>query len=398
MKRSLYPALLACFVGTGAAYGQTSLGDNLDSYLKDYLNPVTTAVPFLTISPDARAGGMGDVGVATTPDANAMHWNIGKLAFLDEKYNGLSLSYTPWLSRLVPDINLAYMSYAFKLNERQAVGMSLRYFSLGDINFTNEDGVAQGTFSPNEFAIDGGYSLKLGEQFSLGVALRYIYSNLTQGQVVAGLQTKAGQSFASDVGFYYKGREFNLERGTKADWSAGLAVTNVGGKIAYTESGQADFIPANLRLGGTFSFLFDQYNKITLIGEASKLLVPTPPVRDTDGNIIAGKDDDVGFFSGIFQSFNDAPGGFNEEIKEVIWQAGAEYWYDDKFAFRGGYHHEHQNKGNRKYFTVGVGLKYNVFGLDFAYLIPANATVRSPLENTLRFTLFFDFGGSDSES
>lgn len=382
--RSLYLTLIGTLAVVGAQ-AQTSFGDNTP-------NTVTTSVPFLTISPDARAGGMGDLGVATTPDANSLHWNVAKLAFLDDKFNALSLSYSPWLSRLVPDINLAYVSYAAKVNERQAVAFSLRYFALGDINFTDESGNAQGTFSPNEFAFDGGYALKLSDRFSLGVALRYIFSNLTQGQVVAGLQTKPGQSFASDVGFYYDGREFNMDGGNRGDWAVGLAITNVGAKIAYSESGQADFIPANLRLGGQFTMMFDQYNKVNFIAETNKLLVPTPPQRDPQtGEIIAGKDDDVGFFSGIFQSFNDAPGGSAEELREFIWQGGVEYWYDDKFAFRGGYHHEHELKGNRKYFTVGLGLKYSVFGLDFSYLIPANATVRSPLENTLRFSLLFDF-------
>lgn len=384
MMRSLYLTLIGSILFAGAQ-AQTSFGDNTP-------NTVTTSVPFLTISPDARAGGMGDLGVATTPDANSLHWNVAKLAFLDEKFNALSLSYSPWLSRLVPDINLAYVSYAAKVNERQALAFSLRYFALGDINFTDEQGNAQGTFSPNEFAFDGGYALKLSDRFSLGVALRYIFSNLTQGQVVAGLQTKPGQSFASDVGFYYDGREFNMDGGNRADWAVGLAITNVGAKIAYSESGQADFIPANLRLGGQFTLKFDQYNKINFIGETNKLLVPTPPQRDPQtGEIIAGKDDDVGFFTGIFQSFNDAPGGGAEELREFIWQGGVEYWYDDKFAFRGGYHHENEFKGNRKYFTLGLGLKYSVFGLDFSYLIPANATVRSPLENTLRFSLLFDF-------
>ncbi len=373
-----------------------ALSSNLMAQTEDY-NVITTAVPFLIISPDSRSGGMGDVGVSTSADNNSIHWNVAKLAFLDDKYNGLSMSYTPWLSRLVPDIDLAYVSYHKKISDKQGLGFSLKYFSLGEINLTGEQAQSLGNLSPNEFAVDGGYALKLSENLSMGVALRYIFSNLNQASQVTGNNTKPGQSFASDLGVYYKSRKFNLPSGQKANYALGLLVSNVGAKITYSDDANADFIPTNLRLGATYTISFDEYNSMSFTAETNKLLVPTPPIRDDAGNIIQGKDDDVGSFAGIFQSFNDAPGGGQEELREFIWNGGAEYNYDDKFFLRGGYQYEHETKGNRKYFTLGLGLKYNVFGLDFAYLIPATPTVRSPLENTLRFTLFFGFGDSSNE-
>jgi long-subunit fatty acid transport protein len=367
-------------------------------------NTITTAVPFLIISPDSRAGGMGDVGVSTSSDANNLHWNVAKLAFLDKKQNSLALSYTPWLSRLVPDIDLAYLSYQVQTGRRGGLGFSLRYFSLGEINLTDDFGNPQGTLNPNEFAFDGGYALQLSERLSLGVALRYIYSNLGQSNVSGAGNTKAGQSFAADVGTFYTSREFNLGSGQKGSYQLGMLLSNMGAKITYSDDANADFIPTNLRLGGTFLWAFDEYNKLGLSLEANKLLVPTPPIREGDrgidsdenGNgipneILAGEDDNVNFFTGMMQSFNDAPGGASEEFKEIVWNFGAEYIYDDVFRFRGGYQYESEMKGNRKYFTMGVGLKYNVFALDFAYLIPGTPTVTSPLENTLRFTLIYDF-------
>jgi hypothetical protein len=368
-------------------------------------NVITTAVPFLTISPDSRSGGMGDVGVSTSADANSLHWNVAKLAMLEDDFNGMSLSYTPWLSRLVPDIDLAYLSYAYKLDDRQGLAFSLRYFSLGEINLTNEDGIAMGTLRPNEFAFDGGYALKLSERLSMGVALRYIYSNLNQGSNFTGNNTRAGQSFAADVGVYYESREKNLKDGQKGQYALGLLISNVGAKLTYTDDANADFIPTNLRLGGRYTLKFDEYNAMSFIGEANKLLVPTPPIRegqrgrdsDENGNgipneILAGRDDNVGVIEGMFQSFNDAPGGGQEEFNEIIWNLGVEYNYNDQFFLRAGYQHEHETKGNRKYITMGLGVQFNVFGLDFAYLIPATPTVTSPLENTLRFSLLFNFG------
>ncbi|MCT4625355.1 MAG: type IX secretion system outer membrane channel protein PorV [Schleiferiaceae bacterium] len=395
LRSIIIGSLVAFFVNQSMA--QNAFGD---------YNVVTTAVPFLMISPDARAGGMGDVGAASSSDANNIHWNAGKMAFLGKDQSYLSLSYTPWLNRLVPDINLAYLTYQKAINDKSAFGMSLKYFSLGDINFTDNDGNSQGTFNPNEFAIDGAYSLKLSERWGAGIALRYIYSNLTQGQSVPGLQTKPGQAFGADIGFYYKSRRQNLKNGQKGYWSFGTAITNMGSKISYSESGQENFIPTNLRIGGRYDLEIDEYNRVGFMLDINKLLVPTPPEyyktdngrdsTDADGNkvIKAGKDDNVSPIQGMVQALdpNAKPNGMSELIDEIVWNVGIEYWYSDIFAVRGGYQHEHESKGNRKYFTLGIGLKYNVFGLDFSYLIPANQSVRSPLENTLRFTLYFDFG------
>jgi hypothetical protein len=388
--------LLAILSGW-AFFGITAFGQTNNATAFGQYNVITTAVPFLIISPDSRSGGMGDVGVSTSPDNNSLHWNVAKLAFLEDDHNGLSMSYTPWLSRLVPDIDLAYLSYSKQIGKRSGLGLSLRYFSLGEINLTDENGNPQGTLSPNEFAIDGGYSLQLSEQISLGVALRYIYSNLAQSSVTStGSNTQAGQSFAADVGAYYRSREINLEKGQKARYSIGFLMSNIGAKVSYSDAANSDFLPTNLRFGGTFDLLFDQYNSMAFTVEMNKLLVPTPPLRDPDtGEIIAGEDNNVPPFRGIFQSFSDAPGGSREELREIIWNTGVEYNYSDKFFLRGGYQYEHETKGNRKYFTLGLGIKYNVFGLDFAYLIPATPTVQSPLENTLRFTLYFGLGGSE---
>ena len=396
MKYSRLAALaVVCFsLFLTEGYAQNAFGD------QDQYNTITTAVPFLRISPDSRAGGLGDAGVSTTPDANSIHWNAAKLAFLPEG-QALSLSYTPWLSRLVPDINLAYLSYYHTLGRRQTLGVSMRYFSLGDITFPDDQGNTIGQFNPNEFAIDAAYALQLSRNLSAGVALRYIYSNLTGGQFVQGFQSRPGQSVAADIGLYYEGEEFDAGD-MDARWTWGLSLTNLGAKISYTESGEADFIPTNLGLGTGMLFEVDEYNSFSVHLEFNKLLVPTPPVyardstgqfiRDADGNLIieSGKDPDVPPVQGVFQSFSDAPGGFQEELNEITISVGAEYWYNEQFAVRGGYFYESQQKGGRQYFTLGAGIKYNVFGLDFAYLIPATSTVRSPLENTLRFTLFFD--------
>lgn len=362
----------------------------------DDIRVISSAVPILTVSPDARAGGMGDVGAATTPDPNNVFWNPAKLAFMGEGVTQLSLSYTPWLSRLVPDIDLAYVSFQKSLGDRQGLGISMRYFSLGDINFRNEEGFETGTFSPYEFSIDAAYALKFSEQWSGGISLRYIYSDIAQGQVVQGLQTKPGQSVAADIGFYYKSRKIMMEGGQKGTASFGVNISNIGSKIAYSESGQDDFIPTNLKIGGGFNWEVDNYNAIGFYMDINKLLVPTPPVRDdVTGEIIAGKDDNVDPITGMIQALSPSakPDGFNELMREIIWNFGAEWVYNDLFMVRLGYQNEHETKGNRKYFTLGAGIKYNLFRLDMAYLIPANSTVRSPLENTLRFTLAFDLGG-----
>lgn len=359
---------------------------------------ITTAVPFLLIAPDARSGAMGDAGVASTPDAHSMHWNPAKYAFI-EKDMGISISYSPWLRELVNDINLAYVSGYKKIDKQSALGASLLFFSLGDITFTDVVGNSIGNYRPSEFAFDLTYSRKLSEVFSGAIAARYINSNLTQGQFVGGQESHAGQSIAADVAFYYqKPVRFDKTKGTLA---FGANISNLGSKISYTETTERDFIPTNLRLGSALTLNIDDYNRVSFLLDFNKLLVPTPPIYDLDSLekplygpdgkriILAGKDPNVGIVTGLFQSFSDAPGGFEEELREITYSIGVEYWYDNQFAIRGGYFHESKFKGNRQYFTLGAGLKYNVFGLDFAYLIPTEQ--RNPLQNTLRFTLTFDF-------
>ena len=292
----------------------------------------------------------------------------------------------------------------------------MRYFSLGNIQFTNDQGEYVGEYDPNEYVFDLAYSMKLSDNFSAGLVMKYIYSNLTGGIFVEGLQTEAGKSFAVDLGTYYQSKTFEIS-GYDSQWALGLNISNIGSKISYTESGDEDFLPMNLRLGSRVSMEIDDYNEIMFALDLNKLLVPTPPVYaiDSDGqpvdingnpvqlgspehHILAGQNPNVGIVQGIFQSFSDAPGGLEEEINELMYSFGAEYWYDNQFAFRFGYFHEHENKGNRKYFTLGSSLKLNVFEIDFAYLIPANSSVRSPLENTMRFSLVFNLDSFNSEN
>ncbi|NOY97352.1 MAG: type IX secretion system outer membrane channel protein PorV [Chlorobi bacterium] len=353
-------------------------------------NVITTAVPFLSITPDSRAGGMGDAGVATTPDINSQHWNPAKYAFIESDM-GVGISYSPWLRALVDDINLAYLAGYKKLDDQQVLSASLRYFSLGDIIFTNEYATEIGQQSPNEFAIDIAYTRLLSETFSGAVAVRYIRSDLTGGQLINGVPSYAGNSFAADVAFYYY-NEFRVGRKDNI-FSAGINIQNIGSKISYTEGEVKDFIPTNLKLGVNYTTEVDNYNSFSFTFDINKLLVPTPKV-DTlsggEGQVITGSgfSSDKSVIAGIFSSFSDAPGGLSEELQEITLSAGVEYWYNKQFAIRGGYFYENENKGNRKFVTVGAGLKLNVFALDFSYLIP---TVRNhPLENTLRFTLSFD--------
>lgn len=350
-------------------------------------NNVATAVPFLLITPDARTGGMGEAGVAVQPDANTLAINPSKLAFLDRSY-GFAASYSPWLKSLVPDINLAYLSGFYKLNDVSAIGSSLRYFSLGQIQLTDEGQQDLGVYSPNEFAIDATYSRRFGEEFSLGTSLRFIYSNLTSGQFSAGQQTKPGTSFGVDVSAYYKKSTVLLNK--DAVFSLGTNISNIGGKLSYVDGGSKYFLPTNLKIGAASTFIIDDYNQFTFALDLNKLLVPTQPIRDSNGNIISGKDPDRSVPSGIFGSFSDAPGGFSEELKEISMAIGTEYWYNQQFALRAGYFYETPEKGDRRYLTLGAGLKYNIFNIDFSYLL-ANPQ-KSPLANTLRFTLLFNFG------
>lgn len=370
------------------------------SELSGKVNTVTTAVPFLMIGPDSRAGAMGDAGVATSPDANSIHWNPSKLGFIDKKM-GLSLSYTPWLRNLVGDINLAYLSGYYKVGKDATLAASLKYFSLGDITFTDIVGETIGNFKPHESAFDLAYARKLSDNFSGGIAIRYISSDLTNGITLAsGGSTKVGRTVAADISAFYHNDKIELGE-KKSVVTVGLNISNIGGKISYTETAQRDFIPIHMRLGAGLKIIADEYNTIAFTVEAGKLLTPTAPlyaydstgayIYDSDRNktIEKGKDPNRPVAEGILGSFNDAPGGGSEELKEVTLAGGLEYWYDNLLAIRAGYFNEAATKGNRKYFTLGVGVKYSAFGLDFSYLIPT--VQNNPLQNTLRFTLLFNF-------
>ena len=389
MNRSILSILVVAF--SLNAWSQNELTvDELDGAT---LNTITTAVPFLLISPDSRSGGMGDIGVATTPDANSLHWNPAKYSFIDQEV-GFTVSYVPWLRELVPDINLSYISGYKKLNKNDVIAMELRYFTLGDITFTDIVGNSLGQYKPSEFAIGSSYSRKLSDQFSLAISARYIYSNLTGGQSAGGIATNAGQSIAADVAGYYV-KDIRIAK-KDMELAFGANISNIGNKISYTETSTRDFIPINLRLGTALNADLDEYNKISFAFDLNKLLVPTPPIYNDSINdqIDFGKDPNVSVVSGIFQSFGDAPGGFNEEMREINFSIGTEYWYDNQFALRAGYFNEHNTKGGRKFFTFGSGVKYNVFALDFSYLINASRAINgnNPLANTMRFTLTFDFG------
>lgn len=378
-----------------AAFSQNVSG--VDEIGRDNLNTITTAVPFLLISPDSRAGGMGDVGVATSPDANSLHWNPAKFAFVEDEV-GFAVSYVPWLRALVPDINLSYLAGYKKLNKNEAIAMELRYFTLGDITFTDVIGNNLGQYKPSEFAIGSAYSRKLSDQFSLAISGRYIYSNLTGGQSAGGITTNAGQSVAADVAGYFR-KDIRIAK-KDMELALGANISNIGNKVRYTETSTRDFIPINLRLGTALNADLDEYNKISFAFDINKLLVPTPPIYNDsiDGQIDFGQDPNVSVVSGIFQSFGDAPGGFSEEMREINFSIGTEYWYDDQFAVRAGYFNEHNTKGGRKFFTFGSGVKYNVFALDFSYLINASRAINgnNPLANTMRFTLIFDFGAMEN--
>ena len=349
-------------------------------------NNIVTAVPFLLITPDARAGGMGDAGVAVQPDVNTISINPSKLAFMEKPY-GFSVSYSPWLKSLVPDINLAYLSGYYMLDEQSMLGSSMRFFSLGEIQYIDINQQDLGVYNPYELAFDLAYARKFGESFSLGTAFRYIYSNLSSGQVSGGQQVRPGSAVAVDISAYLKKPTFLL--GSDAIVSGGINISNIGTKMSYSDGATSMFLPANLKIGAASTFLIDDYNQFTFALDLNKLLVPTQPVYD-DGKIVAGRNPDRSVPSGIFGSFNDAPGGLSEELKEVNIAAGIEYWYNQQFAFRTGYFFENPQKGNRRYLTLGAGLKYNVFNMDFAYIL-ANVQ-KSPLANTLRFSLLFNFG------
>lgn len=371
------------------------LGQNLD------YNVISTAVPFMLIAPDARSSAMGDVGVSTSPDVYSMHWNPAKYAFIQDDFS-VGLAYSPWLRKLVPDMNIAYLGLSKRVSPKSTVAATLRYFSLGEMIFTDENNSNLGTYSPNEWAIDVAYSRKLGKYISGAVAGRFIYSNLTQG--VADY-SKAAISVAADIAVYYT-RPVYWFNTIDADFSWGVSINNIGSKMNYNEANlDKDFIPTNLRFGPTLKLDIDDYNSLAFSIDINKMLVPTPPVylrdsitgavvfKDGEPVIAAGKDDNVGPVQGMIQSFYDAPGGFSEELKEFTLGVGAEYWYNNIFTVRTGFFHEAKMKGNRRYLTFGAGLHYNVFNIDVSYLVPVNNTATSgtnPLESTLRFSLTFN--------
>lgn len=355
-------------------------------------NVITTAVPFLMIAPDARAGAMGDVGVATSADANSVHWNAAKLAFVENDF-GFSLSYTPWLGKIVNDMSISYLSGYYKITREQTVSTSLRYFDLGNINFTGEFGAPLGDYNPRELAWDATYARMLSENLSLGITGRFIYSNLTGNIATTTQDARAGVSVGADLGVYYEKDLAGSNRNNS--YSLGATITNIGSKMTYTDESQREFIPTNLRLGAAYHYNLDIANKLTIAMDFNKLMVPTPPVYEVDefgrstGVIARGLDPNRTVLSGMFTSFYDAPGGFREEMNEIMIGTGIEYWYNQIFALRTGYFYEHANKGNRKFFTFGLGLRLNVFGIDFAYLVPQQQ--EHPLAETLRFTLVFNF-------
>ncbi len=386
-KSSIAITLLSvALLATPRLYSQTSSGE---------LNAIQTVVPFLTIAPDSRAGAMGDAGVATSPDIYSMHWNPAKFAFIDGKA-GAGISYSPWLRNLVPDINIAYLSGYYRIDQKQVVSGSLIYSSLGDVDFTNDYGDLERTFKPNEWSFDAAYSRMFTDNLSGGVAFRFIYSNLTGGFYSGGEATKAGISFAADISAYYHKDITLFSR--DALMAFGANFSNIGSKMNYSDSKTSDFIPMNMRLGTAFTVDLDQYNKISLTLDINKLLVPTPPYYSPTkpDSIIAGRDPDVAVPVAIFQSFIDAPDGFMEELHEITYSAGAEYLYNNQFALRAGYFHENQTKGNRKYFTAGAGFKLRGFTLDFSYLMPL--VQNHPLARTLRFSLSFDINTFRSSS
>jgi hypothetical protein len=375
---------------------------------------ITTGVPFLLIASDARAAGMGDVGVATSADANSQQWNPAKYAFSLSK-SGIGVNYTPYLSRLVNDIFLGNFTYFNRLNERSAFAVSFKYFSLGEIEIVQDEFSEALIEQPNELTFDASYSLRLADQFSMAVALRYLRSDLRIQAVDA--NASAASSIGVDIAGFYQSEEEAYDS-FNGRWRGGFAIQNLGPKIKYDDGGRENFLPTTLRLGGGFDFIFDDYNKLAVTAEVTKLLVPTPPVRgtrieynesgDTPGfqededevleeeanYIIAGQENNVGFGKGIFQSFGDAPGGFSEELKEFTWSLGAEYTYQDSFAFRAGYFNESEEKGARKFFALGAGFKYTTINIDLSYLFSASK-IQSPLENTLRFSLVFNFGDNE---
>ncbi|WP_445955505.1 type IX secretion system outer membrane channel protein PorV [Yeosuana sp.] len=407
MKTSILS--LAIFLMVAKINAQTTIIPNSNDS-----RVITTGMPFVLIASDARAAALGDMGVATSVDAYSQQWNASKYVFSEVK-SGIGVSYTPYLSKLVNDIFLGNVTYFNRLDERSAFAASLKYFSLGDIEFVTDEFSTALIQRPNELKIDASYALRLTDQFGMSVAMNYLRSDLRLDGV-DGDATPAN-TFGVDISGYYQSEE-EAYTDFNGRWRMGFAIQNLGPKFKYDQGGVENFQPTNLRLGAGFDFIFDEYNKVSVTAEVAKLLVPTPPIlgteyeytdtngngkydegvdelgnqlSDTNGVIYKGKDDNVDFLSGVFQSFGDAPGGFSEELKEFTWALGAEYVYQDSFAFRAGYFNESEQKGARKFLALGAGFKYNVVNIDLSYLFSASK-IQSPLENTLRFSLTFNLG------
>jgi hypothetical protein len=370
-------ALLALAASTlcGQAYSQNT--PVTPSTITGSNKSITTAVPFLSITPDARHAALGDAGVATSPDANAAYWNAGKLVFIDKKYGG-SLSYTPWLGKIINDMWISSLTGFYHATREQAFAASLKYFDLGEINFTDANGVSLGDFNPKEAAFDITYSRMLSENLGVGITGRYIYSNLTGA--FSGQDAQAGNSAAADIGIYYTK---TLQGATSSTLSLGAQISNIGAKISYTNNDNKDFLPTNLRLGGAYTTQLDPFNTLSFILDFNKLLVPSVPGNQT-------------ILSGIFKSFNDADGGGKEELHEVMTSLGMEYWYHETFAFRLGYFLEAKDKGNRKYLTAGAGFRKDNFGIDIAYIVPTNQR-EHPLAETLRFTIMLQIPNTSKQ-
>ncbi len=358
-----------------------------------------TGVPFLRISPDARSGGMGDVGIGLSPDANSQYWDVAKIPFTNKMY-GISATYTPWLKDLVPDIFLAYIAGYFKFgaDSAQAISASMRYFSLGNINYTDINAQPIGTGMPREFSFDAGYSLRLSPYLSAGASLRYIHSDIASGASgQQGIDYKPANAFAADLGMFYT-KTHEIDEFRNSTFNIGAVLSNLGSKVSYS-SDRHDWIPANLGIGAAYTYQSDAYNKITFAADLNKLLVPTPHTVDANGNVTIESPGQIALAPGIFQSFGDAPGGFSGEMRQIDISAGAEYWYQNQFALRAGYFYENPQNGDRKYFSCGIGVKYNIFTLNASYLVPSGSGIeRNPLSNTVRFSLMFEFDKVEKQS
>lgn len=370
-----FTALVISILGASALYAQTDM------------HPITTGVPFLTIAADARSAAMGDIGVATTTDAFSQQHNASKYAFAT-KDQGFAMSYTPYMSKISSGMSLAQVNYFNKYNERSAFSVGFRYFGMGEVTYREDYNSIGATYKPSEFAIDASYALKLSEKFGMAVTGRFINSNLKLPDTGDG-DASSASTFAVDISGFYQSDRMSFSD-FDGRWRFGFNLQNLGPKISYSDKPTGDFLPANLKLGAGFDFILDDYNTLTITTEFNKLMVPTPPADVTDPEEMR-KYNDTGWFKGVFKSFGDAPGGFSEEMKEIAWAMGAEYWYDNTFAFRAGYFNENKNKGARQYATLGAGFKYSMITVDLSYLF-STSKINNPLENTLRFSLTFDLG------